>query len=346
MKKTILVLSTLLIAALGVKAQEITEENIPEIGEFIELYLLDSTAVSYEDSTGLNAFWDYSFLEGYDSESRIVKVLDKSDTPLDSVYPTATHAIDIEDYLTTYTSYSENGMNGHGYVFEEPSRGTVVVSFEENTARYYDYPLSFGDTIQDEYGGYARFLLQGNLTSINLNGELTASLDGIGTLKLTSNEYTNVHRYKLEEYGVASIFFFDLELTRIQYEYYDYTISNLPIFIHSSVVLRDIDSSIAPYAEVQLVVGYDDPSYLNVSEEKLSEISVYPNPAENTLNIQLPENSDKIKIEMKDALGRVVYTSDISSEMKSIDVSDYTAGVYYLTFLYGSEQKTEKVIVK
>ena len=59
------------------------------------------------------------------------------------------------------------------------------------------------------------------------------------------------------------------------------------------------------------------------------DITVYPNPANDFLNISSSENT---KLTMYDMQGKLVRTMDITSSQTQIDVSDLSRGTYSLVF--------------
>lgn len=74
------------------------------------------------------------------------------------------------------------------------------------------------------------------------------------------------------------------------------------------------------------------------------KIKVYPNPAENTLNIEIAGQISVQKICLTDMQGRLVkeYTGDFSK----LDVSNIAAGNYFLQIYSGSGKATKKILIK
>ncbi|MBM3184912.1 MAG: T9SS type A sorting domain-containing protein [Bacteroidetes bacterium] len=74
-------------------------------------------------------------------------------------------------------------------------------------------------------------------------------------------------------------------------------------------------------------------------------LSVYPNPANEVINISL-NKSTNATISVVDVAGKVVKTSSINGLTSSINASDLTNGVYYVTITDGTSVATEKVVIK
>ena len=73
----------------------------------------------------------------------------------------------------------------------------------------------------------------------------------------------------------------------------------------------------------------DDVKITNVAgiEENSMEVSVYPNPATDVLNIQLTENASSVSILGMD--GKVVSTQVVNANTATVNVSNLVSGVYF-----------------
>ena len=79
--------------------------------------------------------------------------------------------------------------------------------------------------------------------------------------------------------------------------------------------------------------------YNNVNEVEAAALSVYPNPATEVLYV----NAENLKnVEIYDMTGRSVMTST----MNVIDLSDMSAGIYFVTIKSENAAKTVKLVVK
>lgn len=76
-------------------------------------------------------------------------------------------------------------------------------------------------------------------------------------------------------------------------------------------------------------------------------LSVNPNPATNFTNIKLSniEMQQKKVLCLKDHLGRIVYTIKIWSNSISLDLSDYTAGIYFVEVLSEGSKIVKKIVI-
>jgi hypothetical protein len=63
----------------------------------------------------------------------------------------------------------------------------------------------------------------------------------------------------------------------------------------------------------------------SIDEGETELVSIYPNPANNSVNI---ETSSKSPLTVFNLLGKVIYSDNQNSEITSIDVSDWDKGIY------------------
>jgi hypothetical protein len=85
---------------------------------------------------------------------------------------------------------------------------------------------------------------------------------------------------------------------------------------------------------------------LNVSQNEFSQLSVYPNPATDVLNINYGDagNSSEGSITMYDLQGRLV--KQFNTLVDSVEVSTLNSGLYILNIEHDGYTETRKVIVK
>jgi hypothetical protein len=74
--------------------------------------------------------------------------------------------------------------------------------------------------------------------------------------------------------------------------------------------------------------------------------NLFPNPANNTLNIQLMSNNNSnVIMSIFDNTGRVVYSQAISNTNQSLDISQIPAGIYFVKIQNSLAQQVEKLII-
>ena len=77
-----------------------------------------------------------------------------------------------------------------------------------------------------------------------------------------------------------------------------------------------------------------------LSENKLSNLSVFPNPTNNIINIELENYNGEINLEFYDLSGKLL-KSTIS---KNLDIEEYSSGIYLLKVAYDNKFQKVKII--
>lgn len=340
MKKHLLIVAGLLTSAFSFS--QFTQGDEPTIGTGTTLYVIDSMAPDYSAVTGSGVEWDYSSYGGYNGESRNLTLLDPTSTSYASEYPSATAALDIENFLVNYTSSSASERTSHGFVYTDGDIGDVVVVFDTDQAILYEYPFALGDDFTDAFEGTATFSIGPQPQTSPAAGTLTASVDGQGTLKLADgNDFTNVLRYKLSDETEVSTGFGNIILKRDQYEYYDLANGKMPIFVHTHVSIAALGT------EFSLVMSSVEPSLTaSIEENTLSNAVVYPNPTSDVINISLKNQLENTQVSVVDAMGRVVLNQTMDNDFISLDVAGLEEGIYFVKIANGDAVETKTVVVK
>lgn len=120
--------------------------------------------------------------------------------------------------------------------------------------------------------------------------------------------------------------------------------SNIPgSFNYDYIVSNGVCPADTQFVEV--IVGTCD--YLSVGSEEMQEISVFPNPATEMLNILNGSNLEGLKIEMYDATGRLVLTDNkalANAVEASISIAHLETGSYTLRVKNNDGERIFKII--
>ena len=122
------------------------------------------------------------------------------------------------------------------------------------------------------------------------------------------------------------------------------TTSNIPgsfnfLYITSNGVCA-ADTSL-----VEVIVGTCD--FLSLGDEQFAELSVYPNPATDVLNIEASSNAGAMNIEIFDINGRIVLadaTALENSASATLSIAHLEKGVYTLRIFSNEGQRTFKIV--
>ncbi|MCZ6595679.1 MAG: T9SS type A sorting domain-containing protein [Bacteroidetes bacterium] len=79
----------------------------------------------------------------------------------------------------------------------------------------------------------------------------------------------------------------------------------------------------------------------------VEDISVYPNPATDHVNIVLSDSAENVSVELYDTMGRIVIDKVTSEENRiKINISGIASGVYYLKIYVAKRSVVKKLIIK
>ena len=95
-----------------------------------------------------------------------------------------------------------------------------------------------------------------------------------------------------------------------------------------------------------LIICEDNTGIFSATNEK-EQFTVYPNPAENIVNISL-ENSytAKTRVAVYDNVGRLVKSFDSPQQNFSFDSSELAAGVYHINLSNEKQNISQKLVIK
>ncbi len=102
---------------------------------------------------------------------------------------------------------------------------------------------------------------------------------------------------------------------------------------------NDVDASNTLY----FVIEYS--SILNVNNEHLKEVKIYPNPVVDVLYIGNVDNSI-LNVSIYNALGQLIKSSNDNSKRINIDLSDINNGIYFVRIVFNNQEVVTKRIVK
>jgi hypothetical protein len=87
-----------------------------------------------------------------------------------------------------------------------------------------------------------------------------------------------------------------------------------------------------------------DPSIASIEETQGLSVSVYPNPANDLINIKSTLSEGNITI--FDMTGKLLINQQFSGAMNSINTSELKNGIYNLTISNGEKTSSEKLIIQ
>lgn len=332
-----------------VNAQSLTDINEPTIGQSTLMYSCDPLTENLNAITGTGVTWDYSQIVGLSGQTQLMEVIDPATTLNAADFPLSTKALSVQNSITNYFSSTATERISQGFVYEEPSLGTVIATYDVDNQIIIQYPFSNGDYFSDVFSGSLDFEFNGVPQNPICNGNSLAAIDGQGTLMLpNATNLMNVIRYKIVDTIFTQVNFIgvmDIEFVRNQYEYYDVANSNLPVFIHTSIVIQQVGST-TPMMEQSIVVSAIQPDYqLGLTTTDANSFTVYPNPSEGTINFKGEFNTDA-SATILDNSGRVVSTIENLKNGQSTDLSHLNKGMYLVVVQNNGTQTSSTIVLR
>ncbi len=349
MKKQLLTVALMLGNYTMITAQ-FTQSNEPVVGATKTMYLLDSTTINYANVTGGTAVWDYSLAvdePAVTNSARAVSIVTPAAAGAGTNYAGATKAFQFEGFITQFFSSTATERVSQGFEFNESTLGLVKAKFSTNTEKMYAYPMALNESFTDAVAGSLEFTLTGLPQTPPCTGEVVVTYDGYGTLTLPDGSVvTNVSRIKTRDSINAIIDLGFIQITvdmiRVQFEYFDLANQNMPIFMHSHVVVFQ-DGGTTPILDLTVVLS--EKSSVGINELGFENLSIFPNPVADILTVSGMTN-DLSVITLTDQLGRVVATQNVTSMSTTFDVISLEAGVYAVSITTGGNSTTRMVSIK
>ena len=322
--------------------QGLTLANEPAVGASASMFLCDSNVTNYANITGSGVTWDYSTISGYAGDMRTITIADPTTTANTLDFPGATKAIVIENFLTTYWTSTATERNSSGFVFNEPTFGEVKAIFDVDAQKLAEYEFSLNDQVNDVFNGTLYFTFSGAPLSPSASGKSFSKIDGSGTLKLNSSTtLTNVIRcITIDTLNTVVPLFNDIQLIRAQYEYYQLSAGNMPVFTHTSAKITVPDGA-QPLTEFTVVLSSVQPdNFASVKENAKVNFSVYPNPAKESLTVSGDFTGSSAKI--VDQSGREIKTISSVTPGTVIQLNELQKGIYFLVLNTNGISSVEK----
>ncbi len=100
-------------------------------------------------------------------------------------------------------------------------------------------------------------------------------------------------------------------------------------------------------AYLNTIYGQYQTNVLSNMEVNTIDFTVFPNPSNGFVNIQLSNLASEYTVEVYDATGREVdFIKNDNGDVKSIDLRNVTSGIYYVTIASENKQTTKKIIIE
>jgi PKD repeat protein len=93
---------------------------------------------------------------------------------------------------------------------------------------------------------------------------------------------------------------------------------------------------------ITIEFGVNSECFTQIDEVAADLFAMYPNPASDQVNLQIPTGSN---INVVDLVGNLIFETKSSSEMTTLDVSNFSGGLYLVTVRHGGKAWTQRLEV-
>ena len=335
MKKFYIITTIICLFTVGLTAQPVITHNgnAPQIGD---VYHFSGTSGSFDPGApGGNQSWNFSDINP--TSSNTVTVVSPGSTPFAGVFTESTHSF---HYTGSSELYSYAEVNASGFLNDgigvDPGGVDETVIHYTNPVKLMQYPFSFNNTYTDTY--FAVYSMTEGMV-IHENGTIAVNADAWGSITTPAGTYNNTLRVKEERNYTDSIFMdgvfvYVTSFTQTDYEWYTAT-SHTPVF---SLSETGDGTSVTYRSET---VGIEETPLL-------TQVSVYPNPADNTLNIRLPEGDmENAEISVVNLTGQQMLQFKNNGNLQlQADISGLAPGVYMLRIKSSTGNYTTSKFIK
>jgi len=85
---------------------------------------------------------------------------------------------------------------------------------------------------------------------------------------------------------------------------------------------------------------------LGINNAQLLQFSMYPNPSDNYVTLQLPSGTNKANVKIFDYLGKTLIQKNLNNTNNNLDISNLSAGIYFVRIQSDTKVGTKKLVVR
>ena len=341
MKKIYSIIAAVVRAA-GLNAQTLTQaNNAPIVSDVYQT--VDCTTVGIKPGgNGPAKLYNFSTLTVLTNTSTNTGVTVAS-TGSASTYPSAGVSIQTGTSNAFYSSTASSLLYWGGNI---KVGGQNVTMAYTSAAPFAAYPMTLGTTTSSNVAG-TNTSVAGAGTFTGVCGVTGA---GTGTLMLPGGyNFSNVIKIATTAALSFTTPFGPGTYSKNNYDYYS-PLSKYPLF---SISNETITSALGSTTETVTLINnnYKTVGISESANQTLSNVSVYPNPAKDNININFNnENAENASYEIVNVLGQTVRTQNIpvvkGETLYNLSLNGFESGVYFVKLSVGNKSSITKITVQ
>ncbi len=329
MKKSILSMSALLLLGTGF-SQTINSSNIVNLGDTVFNAIDISPSVSIGTS-GTGNTWN--FLSLLPNQLDTIVFSNPSTVACAATsFSNASYKF-VQDTNYGFLQKSSNSLELLGL-----SSGNICVA-SQNPETIIEFPSSYGSTFTDlavtqtVVSGAAGGFPAADSIRVSSTTSIISNFDASGTATTPMGVFSCIRQH-LERRTTSLVYakiagfwnpspLLTLSDTAYSHQYWsDATNAKYPLISY------DIDSNGSLTGQIVWMMSYSPNPSIGIEEKEALSVSVYPNPANDFVTIEMEGSIEKVTI--LDISGKVVLSQENSTNNR-IDVQSLPSGVYFLT---------------
>jgi len=314
-----MICGALTISAISAQITLTHETSAPRIGDVFNYHSLNVTGNLDVYHGGVNQEWDMSAVEeGFLIEHKYVSVAE-STQPLSAsnlVCIAEMSGIKAETYYTASST---------GLVLNKLVMPSVATTSYTDEREFLKFPLAYNQEYNETFAGTITNISAGQ--TFDVNGTAKIKADGYGKLKLPFGAVNNVLRVKVAyDYTYSMDFFgFPLTVSTLRDTVYLWYNANTRDYIANySVGYGDTGTGMKKMSATLQYLSSNDLSLSAINAVYNNSVAIYPNPAQEIINIKGTNEIPDVKIYN---VNGVLLRQEKSSV---INISEFANGMYLI----------------
>ena len=327
----------------SINAQTLTQSNhAPMVGDMFQTVDCSTVGVN-PGGNGTGQTWNFSSVSVL-STTVTQNGVTVASTGSASAYPSASMALSRGTGTNTFYSSSTSSLSYWGG--NEEMGGQQVTLTYTSPAVYATYPMSFGSTASAATGG--------SVVSVagpgTFSGSSTVTATGTGMIMLPGGyNFNNILKVATTQTMLASIPIGTAALSQDKYDYYS-ALSKYPLF---SITNSTLSTMFGTTTETMVTINnnYTTVGMAESPNTALSNVSVYPNPAKDNININFTnENAENFSYQLVNVLGQSIRQQSVPAikgeTLYNVNLDGIESGIYFVKLTVGNKVSVTRITVQ
>jgi hypothetical protein len=328
MKKLFLLFNIFFILTFTVFSQPILNYNsFPQVGDTFVYYSLSSGQSLLPGNSGADITWDFSALDTSNlPPPSTLHYSTPANTPYGNSFPNSNLAKVYSSAQIEYYNKNNDSVSYLGHYIAGTTR------FYHDPQIQIKFPGNFQYTFTDNYA--SNFNHNGN--AVSRTGTVSVTIDGYGTLILPGRTIPNTSRIRTVK-TTKDVSGGTINYTDTLYHWYSPHLRDYVLYYYVTVYQG------TTYSHGRLMHSDHITNIESIGIAK--DVRLFPNPAKNSINLELPGQNNEYTVEIFTLQGRMIQSIELKNAISSIDVSELSRGVYLMKVIGSEEIFTKKFIV-